>query len=53
MLRQLLNRDGMNKLYELSVSVSLTLQVTCLDPFRICFPRFPYIQSGMPPMFSG
>jgi hypothetical protein len=32
-LRQLLNRDGMNKLSQLSVSVSFTLRVTCLDPF--------------------
>jgi hypothetical protein len=33
MLQQLLNRDGMNKLYQLSVSVSFTLWVTCLDLF--------------------
>jgi hypothetical protein len=32
-LRQLLNRDRMNKLSQLSVSVCFTLQVTCLDPF--------------------
>jgi hypothetical protein len=32
-LRQLLNRDEMNKLSQLSVSVSFTLRVTCLDPF--------------------
>jgi hypothetical protein len=32
-LRQLLNRDGMNKLFQLSVSVSFTLQVTCPDSF--------------------
>jgi hypothetical protein len=32
-LRQLLNHNGMNNLSQLSVSVSFTLQVTCLDPF--------------------
>jgi hypothetical protein len=32
-LRQLLNRGGMNKLSQLSVSVSFILRVTCLDPF--------------------
>jgi hypothetical protein len=32
-LRQLLNCDGMNKLSQLSVSVSFTLRVTYLDPF--------------------
>jgi hypothetical protein len=32
-LRQLLNCDEMNKLSQLNVSVSFTLQVTCLDPF--------------------
>jgi hypothetical protein len=32
-LRQLLNHDGMNKLSQLSVSVSFTLRVTCLNPF--------------------
>ncbi len=29
-LQQLLNHDGMNKLSQLSVSVSFTLRVTCL-----------------------
>jgi hypothetical protein len=33
MLWQLLNRDRMNKLSELKVSVSFTLRVICLDPF--------------------
>jgi hypothetical protein len=33
MLRQLLNRNGMNKISYLSVFVSFTLQVICLDPF--------------------
>jgi hypothetical protein len=37
-LRQLLNRDGMNKLSQLSVSVSFTLLVTYLH-------LFPYILS--------
>jgi hypothetical protein len=32
-LRQLLKRDRMNKLSQLSISVSFTLWVTCLDPF--------------------
>jgi hypothetical protein len=32
-LWQLLNHNGMNKLSQLSVSVSFTLRVTCLDPF--------------------
>jgi hypothetical protein len=38
-LRQLLNRDGMNKLSQLSVSVSFTLQVTCMDPFPYILPK--------------
>jgi hypothetical protein len=38
-LRQLLNRDGMNKLYQLSVSVSFTIEVTCLDPFPYMLPK--------------
>jgi hypothetical protein len=33
MLQQLLNRGEMNKLSQLSVSVSFSLRVTCLDPF--------------------
>jgi hypothetical protein len=51
-LRQLLNRDGMNKLSQLRVSVSFTLRVTCLNLFpyvtvgfhtvnRACLPCFP------------
>jgi hypothetical protein len=32
-LQQLLNRDGMNKLSQLSISVSFTIQVSCLDSF--------------------
>jgi hypothetical protein len=39
MPRQLLNRDGMNKLSQLSVSVSFTLQVTCLDLFPYMLPK--------------
>jgi hypothetical protein len=39
MLRQLLNHDGMNKPSQLSVSVSFTLQVTCLDPFPYMLPE--------------
>jgi hypothetical protein len=39
-LRQLLNRDGMNKLSQLSVSVSFTLWVTCLDRFSYMLPKF-------------
>jgi hypothetical protein len=38
-LRQLLNHDGMNKLSELSISVSVTLRVTCLDPFPYMLPK--------------
>jgi hypothetical protein len=38
-LRQLLNHNGMNKLSQLSVSVSFTLQVTCLNPFPYMLPR--------------
>jgi hypothetical protein len=38
-LRQLLNRDGMNKLSQLSVSVSFTLRVTCLDLFPYMLPK--------------
>jgi hypothetical protein len=39
MLRQLLNHNGMNKLSQLSVSVSFTLRVTCLDPFPYMLPK--------------
>jgi hypothetical protein len=39
MLRQLLNRDGMNKLSQLSVSGSFTLRVTCLNPFSYMLPK--------------
>jgi hypothetical protein len=45
-LRQLLNRDGMNKLSQLSVSVSFTLQVTYLDLFPFMLPKVS-IQSIM------
>jgi hypothetical protein len=38
-LWQLLNRNGMNKLSQLSVSVSFTLRVTCLDPFSYMLPK--------------
>jgi hypothetical protein len=38
-LRQLLNRDRMNKLSQLSVSVSFTLRVTCPDPFPYILPK--------------
>jgi hypothetical protein len=37
--RQLLNRDGMNKLSQLSVSVSFALQVICMDPFPYMLPK--------------
>jgi hypothetical protein len=36
---QLFNRDGMKKLSELSVSVSFTLWVTCLDLFLYMLPK--------------
>jgi hypothetical protein len=38
-LRQLLNHNRMNKLSQLSVSVSFTLRVTCLDPFPYMLPN--------------
>jgi hypothetical protein len=38
-LRQLLNHGGMNKLSQLSVAVSFTLWVTCLDPFPYMLPK--------------
>jgi hypothetical protein len=38
-LRQLFNHDGMKELSELSVSVSFTLQVTCLNPFLYMLPK--------------
>jgi hypothetical protein len=43
MLRQLFNHDGMKNLSELSVSVSFTIRVTCLDPFlyMCCRPKPP------------
>jgi hypothetical protein len=43
-LWQLLNHNRMNKLSQLSVSVSFTLQVTCLDLFPYMLPMVP-IQS--------
>jgi hypothetical protein len=39
MLWQLLNRDRMNKLSQLSISVSFALRVTCLDPFSYMLPK--------------
>jgi hypothetical protein len=38
-LRQLLSRGGMNKLSQLSISVSYTLRMTCLDPFPYMLPK--------------
>jgi hypothetical protein len=38
-LWQLFNHDGMNKLSQLSISVSFTLRVTCLDPFPYMLPK--------------
>jgi hypothetical protein len=43
-LQQLLNRDGMNTLSQLSVSVSFILWVTYLDPFPYMLPKI-FIQS--------
>jgi hypothetical protein len=45
-LWQLLNRSGMNKLSQLSVSVSFTLRMTHLDPFLYMLPKVS-IQSIM------
>jgi hypothetical protein len=39
MLQQLLNCDGMNKLSQLSVFVSFTLRVACLDLFLYMLPK--------------
>jgi hypothetical protein len=39
MLRQLLNHDRTYKLSQLSVSVSFTLQVTCLDLLLYMLPN--------------
>jgi hypothetical protein len=39
MLQQLLNYDGMNKLSQLSVFVSFTLRVACLDLFLYMLPK--------------
>jgi hypothetical protein len=44
MLRQLLNHDGINKLSQLSISVSFTLWVTCPDPFLYMLPKI-FMQS--------
>jgi hypothetical protein len=38
-LWQLLNHDRMNKLSQLSVSVSFTFRVTCSDPFPYMLPK--------------
>jgi hypothetical protein len=43
-LQQLLNNDKMSKISQLSISVSFTLQVTCLDPFPYILPKV-FIQS--------
>jgi hypothetical protein len=45
-LRQLLNHDRMNKLSQLSVSVSFTLRVTCLDLFLYMLPKFSKLSIG-------
>jgi hypothetical protein len=45
-LLQLLNHNGMDKPSQLSVSVSFTLRVTCLDPFPYMLPNVS-IQSIM------
>jgi hypothetical protein len=47
-LRQLLNRCGMNKLSQLSVSISFILRVICLDPFsymlsKICIQSIGHV----------
>jgi hypothetical protein len=39
MLRQLLNHDGMNKLSQLSISISFTIRVTYLDTFLYMLPN--------------
>jgi hypothetical protein len=38
-LRQLLNHGRMNKLSQLSISISFVLRVTCLDPFSYMLPK--------------
>jgi hypothetical protein len=38
-LRQLLNHDGMDKLSQMSVFVSFTFRVTCLDLFLYMLPN--------------
>jgi hypothetical protein len=38
-LQQLLNHDKMSKISQLSISVSFTLQVTCLDLFPYILPK--------------
>jgi hypothetical protein len=44
MFWQFLNHGGMNKLFQLSISVSFTLRVICLDPFPYMLPKV-FIQS--------
>jgi hypothetical protein len=46
MLRHLLNRDGMNKLSQLSVSVSFTLRVIYLDLFLYMLPKVLKVHLG-------
>jgi hypothetical protein len=53
MLRQLLNHDIMNKLSQLSVSVSFTIRVTCLDSFPYMLSKISIQSMGMSTMFSG
>jgi hypothetical protein len=53
MLRQLLNHDGMNRLSQLSVLVSFTIRVTCLDPFPYMLPKVSIHSIEHAPMFFG
>jgi hypothetical protein len=46
-LWQLLNRDGMNKFSQLSVSVSFTLRVTWLDQFPYMLPNVSIQSIGL------
>jgi hypothetical protein len=45
-LRQLLNHDRMNKLSQLSVSVSFTFRVTCMDLFPYMLPKISLQSMG-------
>jgi hypothetical protein len=52
-LRRMLNRDGMNMLSQLSISVSLDLQTTCLESVPVYVAQGFRTVNQASPLFSG